>query len=389
MLVETFKQRMRKSHGWQRAILAGAFFALIFVIGCADEAEPSLKEKRSRRIAYQKAGQAGVLLVGGETITCEEVISTPMEYNQMIMSLAEFLSPVARASDYEQFRKWARPQVEEIVTGRISQILLYQEAKRQTGDKIDEALEQAAEKEMRRFILRYGGDEAKAEEVLREMGMDRQSFKEQHKRLILRQSYVASKLPGNKPISYRELLQRYNEIKEQSFVIPGKLKFLLIDIDVAELAVVDPNQTQQEKARVLANELMGRLNAREDFSTWMESYAQRQAVVRRTVEVSSSQSLAKPYDTLAAEAEKMEPGQIAGPIEVEGHIFIMKLEEKRAKSYEPFGNVQEQLEQQIIIDRQREAIDKLVAELIEQAALEGKDEFVSVCLETIYRASKR
>lgn len=389
MLAGTLKKRMKRSRDWQRAILVGAFFALIFVVGCADNADPSLKERRSRRIAYQQAGQAGVLVVGGETITYEEVISTPMEYNQMIMSLAEFLSPAARASDYEQFRKWARPQVEEIVTGRISQILLYQEAKRQAGDNIDEALEQAAENEMRRFILRYGGDEAKAEQALREIGMDRQSFKEQQKRLILRQSYIASKLPGNKPISYRELLQRYNEIKEQSFVIPAQLKFLLIDIDVAELTVVDPNQSQQEKARVLANELMGRLNAREDFSTWIEDYPQKQAIVRRTVEVSSPQSLAKPYDALAAEAEKMEPGQIAGPIEVEGHIFIMQLEEKSPKGYERFENVQEQLEQQIIIDRRQEAIDKLVAELIEQAALEGGDEFVDFCLETIYRMSKR
>jgi peptidyl-prolyl cis-trans isomerase SurA len=390
VVAETFKKRMTRGRGWRRTILVGAFSALIFVVGCADNADPSLKERKSRRIAYQQAGQAGVLVVGGETITYEDVISTPMEYNQMIMSLAEFLSPVARTSDYEQFRKWAGPQVEEIVTGRISQILLYQEAKRQAGDNIDEALEQAAEKEMRRFILRYGGDEAKAEQALREIGMDRQSFKEQQKRLMLRQSYIASKLPGSKPISYRELMQRYNEIKEKSFAIPAQLKFRLIDIQPAKLELANVEQDRLEEARKLAEELIGRIKQGEDFGELARQYSQGH---RRELGGSwnpvNPDSLAEPYDVLAEAAKKIEPGHIAGPIEVQGHIFIMQLQERRAKDYEPFENVQDQVEQQIIIERQREAIDKLVAELIEQAALEGRDEFVDFCLEMIYRMSKR
>jgi len=84
----------------------------------------------------------------------------------------------------------------------------------------------------------------------------------------------------------------------------------------------------------------------------------------------------------------MEQGQVAGPIEVEGHIFIMKLEEKRPKSYEPFEKVQEQLEQKVIADRQKEAIDKLNAELREQIVLSEKDEFVDFCLERIYQVNE-
>jgi parvulin-like peptidyl-prolyl isomerase len=133
----------------------------------------------------------------------------------------------------------------------------------------------------------------------------------------------------------------------------------------------------------LANDLMKRLQAGEDFGTLAEKYLQASFIDHSGG--LQPDSLAKPYDILSAEAEKMERGQVAGPIEVEGHIFIMKLEEKRPKSYEPFEKVQEQLEQKIISDRQRQAIDKLNAELMEQIVLSDKDTFVDFCLERIYR----
>jgi hypothetical protein len=99
------------------------------------------------------------------------------------------------------------------------------------------------------------------------------------------------------------------------------------------------------------------------------------------------ESLAEPYDALVAEAEKIAPGWISAPIEVEGHIFIMKLEEKRLDGYEPLENVQEYVEQKVIAERQKEAYDKLDAELMRQVALTERDKFTDFCLEKIYQTS--
>ena len=96
------------------------------------------------------------------------------------------------------------------------------------------------------------------------------------------------------------------------------------------------------------------------------------------------ESLAEPYDILAAEAQKIEPGQIAGPIEMQGHIFIMKLEDKCSKDFQPFEKVQIELEQKIIFDRRKKALDKLDAELAQQVYLNEKDEFIDFCLDKIY-----
>jgi parvulin-like peptidyl-prolyl isomerase len=373
---------------WLEKVLAWSFSALFFAGGCADSGNPgSGEDQLQRSTLIRKAGQPGVLVVGSEIVTCDQIIATPMEYNQMIVSLAELLAPVAQAGSLEQFKQWARPRVEEVVTSRISYILLYQQAKRQAGENIDEALEKAAEKEWRRFVLRFGGDEAKAEEALRQQKIDRKGFKEYWKKELLRQSYIALKLGGNRPITQRELAQCYDEMKDKSFVIPASLTFRLIDIEPAKLQTADPQQDLLERARKLARELVDRIQAGEEFGTLAEQY--REASFIDHSDGIQPDSLAKPYDILLAEAEKIERGQIAGPIEVEGHIFIMKLEENRPTSYEPFEKVQEQLEQKILADRQKEAIEKLNAELREQIVLSVKDEFVDFCLEKIYRMDKQ
>lgn len=371
-------------YSWLAEVLGWSFFALLFAGGCTDSSNPASGEDQLQRsILVRKAGQPGVMVVGSEVLTCDEIIATPMEYNQMIVSLAELLAPVAQAGSLEQFKQWARPRVEEVVTSRISYILLYQQAKRQAGENVDEALEKAAEKEWRRFVLRFGGDEAKAEEALRQQKIDRKGFKDYWKKELLRQSYIALKLGGNRPITQRELMQCYNEIKDKFFTVPAILKFQLIDIQPAKLELTDPNQSRLEKARELANDVMRRLQVAEDFSTLAERYLEASFIDHR--DGIQPDSLVKPYDILLAAAEKIEPGKVTGPIEVEGHIFIMKLEENRPKSYEPFEKVQEQLEQKILADRQRQAVDELNAELREQLVLSEKDTFVDFCLEQIHR----
>jgi len=359
---------------------------MILLIGGCGSNKAELEEAELRRAAIkrkiavsERAGES-VLVVGGDIITSSEVIQ----------SLLAHFNPVAQKSNLKEFKRWAGPQIEEVVMDRISEVLLYQEAKRQAPDNIDEALEKAADMEVRKFILGFGGNEAKAEEKLKQIGMNRKSFKENRKKYIITQWYIASKLPENKPVTYSGLIKCYEHMKEQSFAIPAKLQFRLIDIQPAKLQISDPNQSRLEQARKSANELARQIRAGADFGELARQYSHghRQAFGGLWQPV-QPKSLAKPYDILAAEAEKIKQGQIAGPIETEGHIFIMKLEEKQTKSYKSFEEVQRQIKEKIIIDRRKEAIDKLDAELMRQVVLSGKDEFIDFCLEKIYEMSNQ
>ncbi len=394
----------KKRYRSLQRLSALCFFALWFVTGCGDSGKSALTESELARIAVAEKirlveAEGGlVLMVGGEAVSSDEIIKAPVEFGRSYISPLEHFEPVVKTSSLTQFKERARGELKAIVFNKISQMLLYQEAKRQAGPNIDESLEKAAEKEMRKFILRFGADEAEADQALKKMGMDRKKFKERQKKLILTQSYIASKMPRYRPPTYQELLDLYNQMKDKSFFKPGIIQFRLIDIEVAKVGITEPNQTSAssvepnklEEARKLAGQLMSRIIAGEDFAALAQQFSHGH---RREFgglwQPIQPESLASPYDVLASEAEKIQPGQVAEPIETPEHIFIMKLEKKQPAGYEPFQNVQTQIEGKIFNDRRNEVINKLNAKLLEQTELGQTNEFVDFCLERIYQMSNQ
>ena len=359
---------------------------LLLTGGCAGSGKPAFTKAELEHIPFaQKAGlpepSGGfVLAVGGETLTSDETIAP----------LIEYFRPTAQRSNLEQFKEQARHRLQQILTTRVSNILLFQQAKRDAGADIDQALEKAADAEIRKFIAGFEGDYARAQQELKKMGHDWASFKLYQKKMILSQSYIASKLPEEGPVAYSELIDCYNKMKDEFFVVPARIKFRLIDIQPARLEVTDPNQTQQQPAEDLANELIRRIQTGEDFGELALKYSHGH---RREFgglwKPVQPDSLAKPYDILVSEADRIEPGQVAGPIEAGGHIFIMKLKEKRQKSFQPFEKVQSRLRAKIIFDHHRQAIDQLNVSFARQSALQQNSQFVDFCLEEIYRVSNQ
>jgi peptidyl-prolyl cis-trans isomerase SurA len=362
---------------------------ILLIYGCGDSSKPKFTEKElaniplAQREGLPEASDGFVLVVGGETITSDEIITEP---------LLEHFRPIAQKSSLEQFKKQARPELEQLLTTRISNILLYQQAKREAGTGVDleDALEKATEEETRRFVAGFDGDYAKAEQTLKRMGMDWRSFREYQKKMILSQDYMRRQLPEYGPITYSELVNCYNEIKEEFFTVPGTITFRLIDIKVPNLKVTDPNQSRLEQARILANELVKRLQEGEDFGELAMQYSHdHRASFGGLWQPVQPSSLAKPYDILAAEADKMMPAQIAGPIEADEHIFIMKLEEKSQKSFRPLETVQKEVEAKITFGRREKTLDEFSAKLVQQTALNERDFFLDFCMGKIYRLSKQ
>ncbi|KPK44159.1 MAG: hypothetical protein AMJ65_03820 [Phycisphaerae bacterium SG8_4] len=336
----------------------------------------------TQRIELEQAKGGLVLVVGGETLTSDEIIASSVEH----------FKPLAQASELERFKSQARGQLEELVMAKISNILLYQHAKKQAGGNIDEALEKAAETEYRKFILEFGGDEVKAEEKLKQSpgAMDKKSFMETQKRSMLIQSYLGTKSSAGRPITYRELIECYNDMKGEYFSIEAEITFRLIDIQPGRFQVTDPNQDRNELASNLAERLIIRLRSGEDFGELAKQYSHghRQAFGGLWPSV-HPESLAAPYNLIAAAVERIEPGQIAGPVVTQGHVFIIKLEAKQSAGYEQFENVQEQVERKIVLDRRNEVFDQLNAKLKAEAKVERTDEFVDFCLEKIYQMGRQ
>jgi parvulin-like peptidyl-prolyl isomerase len=357
----------------------------VFICGCGGGEKPKFTDEELSRIplaqrdGLPEASGVFVLAVGGETITSDEIITEP---------LLDHFRPIAQKSSLEQFKNQVRPKLEQLLATRISNILLYQQAQREAGAGagFEDALEKATEAEVRKFIAGFGGDYAKAELALKQMGMDWRSFREYQKKMILSQEYVRQMMPEQTPVTYSELVNCYDEMKEEFFSTPATITFRLVDIQISKLDVTDPNRSRLEQAGELANELVKRLQKGEDFGELAKQYSHdHRASLGGLWQPVQPQSLAKPYDVLATEAEKIQPGQIAGPIEAGEHIFIMKLEEKRPKSFEPLENVQKELEAKITFDRRKKAFDDFNSKLVQQIELNERNKFIDYCLGKIFR----
>lgn len=368
---------------------------LPFIGGC-DGGKSKLTDAELARIALTQkielveAGGGLVLMVGGETLSSDEAISSPVWLNGVLVTPLEHFRTVAQKTDLEQFKKEARGAFENILVDKISNMLLYQYAKKQAGDNVDETLQKAAENEYRKFALDFAGDQAKADEALKQKGMDHKSFVERQKKDILIQWYVTSKLSDNRPITYRELMDCYDRMKDEYFSKVARITFRLIDIQPARLNVIDPTEDRRRLAKKLADSLFERIKTGEDFANLAKQYSHDEwrefGGLWRPV---NPASLAPPYDILAAEAGKMEVGQVSAPIEAPGHVFIMKLEEKQSGGYEPFEQVQRRVEEQVALERRNEMYNQLRNRILSQAQLGRTDKFIDFCLEKIHQTSNQ
>ena len=372
------------------------FFLLcvLLLIGGCDDSQKRLKESEleraviTQKIELAEAGGGLTLIVGGETLTSDEVINSKSILDNKVITPLEHYKPFAQAVDVSLFKQRVKDQFEQVLMDRISNIVLYQYARRQAGDNVDEGLEQAAQSEYRRFVLGFGGDQAKADEDLKNRGLDRKRYMERIKRQILINSYVTLKYADNRPITHGDLLECYDEIKDQFFAKVARIRFRLIDIQPDKMESTDPNQARR-LAEQRAAQLLARIKSGEDFGALAEEYSDgpMKAFGGLWPQMQPT-SLRAPYDTLAAETEKMQAGRIAGPIVTENNIFIMKLEEKQAAGYEPFEAVQEQVRKIVVEKRRSETLAPLYARLKRQAKLGRTDEFIDFCLEKIHRMSR-
>jgi len=383
--------RERNCAQWLLVVLG---LSVLFSGGGCGEKSPTLTDAELEQIAItekiQTVEKAGglVLVIGGDTITSDEVLSASADRYGEAKTVAELLKPIAKDNDPNRFRELAKGPLKDVVLGRISGVLLYQHAKREIGKNANEGLDQMAEKELRKFVLKYGGDEAKADEALRAMGMDRKKFKDEHKKFVITQSYIASKLSYKKPVTYGEIVEYYEKHKGELFRREAKLKFRLIDIDILKVPVKSIDENRAEAARKLGEDLAKRARAGEDFAKLAEEYSHARAQAYGGLWEVNPDSLVGSHILLAELAKQTNPGEIAGPAEAVGHIFVMKLEEKQLEGYEPLEKVQGQVNERILTDRQNEAIRKLTDRLLREAAIGETDEFIDFCLNKIYAMSR-
>ena len=326
-------------------------------------------------------GSNMVLGVQSETISSDEILATT----------ENILKPAAGKMSEAVFKEQARPIIREAIRGKITDILLYQEARKTAPENIDEMLDKAAEAEITKFVAAYGNDYALAESKIRAMGMDWRSFREYQKKLIMTQSYLSNKIKTEKRFSQQQFRDFYEQHK---YDIPeicsdSSVSFSLIEIhpDLLTADRIAEDETPQAAAERIGGELITELNNGADFAELAKQYHGDLAAIGGQVTPMKIEdtSLAEPYKTLKERAVQMQPGQIDGPIIIEGQVFVLKLDTLRAGGCKSLDDVQLLIEQLMRSEERQKQYHELVGKLIKKTDLAQMDRFTDFCIEQACR----
>jgi hypothetical protein len=378
--------------------------ALLLVItsliaaGC--NSPEQLRINQQNRLKYAKASRFSTsgspsIAISGQIITCDEILKSPILNYGIMVPLSDALKPLAQNNDLQNFKTKAERPFKQALGNKIEDILIYEMAKKQAKqgskkdveDQFDVAIDQQLEKYIKDYVIsKHDGDYTKAQEYLKSQGSDWQSYKESQRRLIL----ISMQMPQIRPIIYPELLETYELMKENFFTELPSIQIQLIDIDLDLYRAPDPNRDKLEQARQLALDLSEQLRADANFAQLAKQYSNgHNKIYGGLWKPINPENLEKPYDILADQAEKMQPGQISEPIQTDPplHIFIMKLENKNLLKFTPLREVQQQIESYLINERRYQAAFDHDEEIVRRAAIVQTDVFIDLCLERIYKTN--
>lgn len=323
----------------------------------------------AKRITDRLPAGGLVLSVGEETITANEVADA---FNST-------LTATALVTDEESFYATAKPAIQDMVKAKVVDILLYERAKNEASESIDDKMEQAIKAEVDNFVARHDGNYAEAQKALKREGKSWQQFRDQMKKIILTQSYIQQKIPQDMPVTHSEMIDYYDQLKSKKYHWEGYIKFRLIDIRTDSL---DPNHPAIEKARQIVQMARGGY----DFGELAKKYSQgHKASSGGLWEKVTVGNLASPYDVIEEEAQHMAINQISEPIETDGRIFIIQLEGKREAGSIPFDQVQDEIEADIKNIKRRVGYEKMYSKLLVQANVSNLDGFINYCVELAFR----
>lgn len=379
-------QTSRKCRGGKQVGLAALLLA---VVGCSPKI-PQGKYSQEQMLnlplanRYNLPAPTGgmVLKVGSNTLTSEEILSIPQ--------LQEALAPLAKRGNLAAYEAQAMPLIRSVIRSKAADLLLYEEARKNAPENIEEQLDAAVKKEIERFIADYDNNVALAEQELKRIGMDWRSFQDYQKKLIMTHSFISATVMEERKFTRRQLLDYYEQVKNEQFSRPGRLQFQLIELVPFKLTSeqIQEGETSEQAARRIAQEIFEKLQQGEDFGELAKQFSHGPLASTGGLwapVTMGTDSLAEPYDKLEKIAETMSPGQIKGPIEEAGRIFIVKLVSLTPPVSKSFEEVQHLLESQLQFQHKNRKYNELVEKVIKRADFVELERFAEFCANEAYR----
>ncbi|MBI9015820.1 MAG: peptidyl-prolyl cis-trans isomerase [Phycisphaerae bacterium] len=240
------------------------------------------------------------------------------------------LKQIAISTDQRSFETQASQIIYQETMRQISEILLYQKAKKQLAKngEVDDIIARIRLSKMQTLIKNYGGNEALARAELSKKAIDIDEVLDSAVRAVLVSNYRDTYFQTTKSISRADMIKYYQEHLEE-FTLERKIQFQLIDIRFDQVGGKD-------QANELANELMAQLSNNADFSAMVQKYSngflQSKNGIWPEMKIDNNgnaEGLKELYQPVIAALSKTKPNQHSGIIECADRFFVAKLLKKQ------------------------------------------------------------
>ncbi len=164
---------------------------------------------------------SGILFVNGETLTLEQVLEP----------ILEDLKQRAVTMPAERYIEHVRDLVSSQIWQNVSEILVYQDARRALDERYNEALDREVDRVLQeRVNNEFGGRQARFEKHLADLGLSLKEVRERTARRLLVGDYLRRKLTGGAPEPRRDELWDYYDKHREEYRSPARAELRLIDI---------------------------------------------------------------------------------------------------------------------------------------------------------------
>ncbi|HUS45846.1 MAG TPA: peptidylprolyl isomerase [Phycisphaerae bacterium] len=286
--------------------------------------------------------------VNGEVITREDILG-PLR--PQIKKWREELSP-------EEFKARCRYVVDLKLRRAISERLVVQEAKRLLSEQQKEQVE-ATLGQILKDLAAEAGSMLLLEERLKLEGTTVEEGMVKERERLLVQRFLREHVAPTIHITHSELLDYYNEVRDQHYVKPTRVRMWLIAIHKAEF----PDAAQ---AQALAGAVRQRAAAGEDFAKLAERYSHG-VMAKKGGDwdylTEGSFRVKAVDDALFA----LERGRVGPLVETDDAFYIVKAEDRQEGRTVPFTEVQDELEDELRDRRYNEVVSQHIQKLYDRA----------------------
>jgi parvulin-like peptidyl-prolyl isomerase len=316
------------------------------------------------------------LFVNRQAITVQDVLE-PLW--QDLQRKAESLPPAS-------YHAYLRQQVSRQVEFQIGLAVVYEKAQAAYAeDRYQEAFDKQADRMVQDVIdRRFGGVEVRYQAHLEKLGLSLQDVTKRAKRQVMVTQFLRDRFqPHVHEPTRRELMQYYRTHRDE-FTTPAKAELFLLEIPLETLlgkplqeATAEQVRKARAKARSELRQALQALNQGAEFAEVARTYSHgvRAKTGGYWGEISPG-ALANRWKSVNEVLFSLKSGQISEIVETDASCFVVKCGRRTPEKTLSFEQAQEQILQDLAEQEFNRRRDAYVRELVEQAAIRPRNQFV-------------